>query len=87
MPTAVANPVPAESPARAHANARLREALLDAQYELAASANAGVLLLATGVPLSGRTEVLAKLVQWLNPKLMSTHALPPEPATAPYLRW
>ena len=61
--------------------------MLDAQYELAASANAGVLLLATGVPLSGRTEVLAKLVQWLNPKLMSTHALPPEPATAPYLRW
>ncbi len=72
---------------RRQQHARLRDALLDAQYELNARGTAAVVLVATGVPLSGRTEVLARLVQWLNPKLMSTHALPAEPAIGPWFRW
>jgi AMP-polyphosphate phosphotransferase len=62
-----------DSPSR-RAILRLREQLLDAQFQLDQSRNAGLLLLATGLPLAGRTEAIRHVVQWLNPKLLTVHA-------------
>jgi AMP-polyphosphate phosphotransferase len=68
----------------------LREALLEAQYALAAGAGAGVLVLASGIPVAGRTETIAKLVEWLDPKRYGTFAAPigaaPE-TRPPYFAW
>ncbi len=76
-------------PPSSRSHERLREALLDAQYELHDRGGEGVLLVTTGLPLAGRTEAVSRLVQWLNPKLLSTHAQPPVagPPPAPYWRW
>jgi AMP-polyphosphate phosphotransferase len=70
-----------DSPSRP-AILRLREQLLDAQFQLDRTCHAGLLVLATGLPLAGRTEVIRHLVQWLNPKLLTVHA--PVAATGPW---
>ena len=69
-------------PANGAATLRLREQLLDAQFQLDQSRRQGVLLLATGLPLAGRTDAIRHLVQWLNPKLLTIHA--PDAATGPW---
>ncbi len=61
---------------RAASVLRLREQLLDAQYELHTQGRVGLVVLVTGLPLAGRTEAVSKICHWLNPKLLSTHARP-----------
>lgn len=68
-----APPAPRATPDR---RTLLHEQLLEAQFQLYNRHGAGLLLLTTGLPLAGRTETVARLVRWLNPKLLSTHALP-----------
>lgn len=61
---------------------RLREQLLDAQFQLDRACHAGLLLIATGLPLAGRTEAIRSVLQWLNPKLLTVRA--PVAATGPW---
>jgi polyphosphate:AMP phosphotransferase len=52
----------------------LREALLDAQYELGQSRPSSVLFLFTGVKASGKTETIQRLLEWMDPRFIDTHA-------------
>jgi polyphosphate:AMP phosphotransferase len=52
----------------------LRDQLLDAQSAMMRQADVGLLVLATGLPAAGRTETLAELIDWLDPKGVTTHA-------------
>jgi polyphosphate:AMP phosphotransferase len=52
----------------------LREALLDAQYDLR-SANFPVILLIGGVDGAGRTEVVNILNEWMDPRFIDTHGM------------
>ena len=79
MSPSAAAPRQPSGPATGAATLRLREQLLDAQFQLDRSRRQGLLLLATGLPLAGRTEAIRHLVQWLNPKLLTIHA----PVAAP----
>lgn len=55
---------------------RLRNALLDAQTRLHQKKSAAVVVIVTGVPSAGRSEVVNQFLEWLNPKFVSVHALP-----------
>lgn len=67
----------------------LRDRLLDAQFELQAGGRAAVVVLATGIPLAGRTEAVGRIAHGLDPQFLSTHARPlsAEPLGAPFFRW
>src|ERR1700690_965166 len=52
----------------------LRSKLLDAQSELRAQARFPVLLLISGVDGAGKSETLAQLYEWLDPRYLSTLA-------------
>jgi len=52
----------------------LREALLDAQYDLGQSRRSSVLFLFTGVKASGKTETIQRLLEWMDPRFIETHA-------------
>jgi polyphosphate:AMP phosphotransferase len=52
----------------------LRTKLLDAQSELRAQARFPVLLLISGVDGAGKSETLAQLYEWLDPRYLSTLA-------------
>jgi len=53
----------------------LRDRLLDAQFELRTRKSFAVLLLVTGIPAAGRSESVNRLLEWLDPKLISVNAL------------
>ena len=52
---------------------RLQDALLDAQFTLRQSGKHAVLLIVTGIPAAGRSEVVNELIGWLDPKLASVY--------------
>ena len=54
--------------------AALREALLDAQYELRQRGNFPVLILIHGMDGAGRGETLNQINEWLDPRLIHTAA-------------
>ena len=47
---------------------RLREALLNAQYDLSQSKKGPVLLVISGVEGGGRSETANKLTEWMDPR-------------------
>lgn len=51
----------------------LREALLEAQYELRQRRDRAVVLIVTGIPAAGRSEVVNDLLGWLDPKHVTAH--------------
>ncbi|WP_112875509.1 polyphosphate:AMP phosphotransferase [Paracoccus endophyticus] len=52
----------------------LREALLDAQFELADRSNRAVLILLNGADGAGKGQVLNRLHEWLDPRTLATLA-------------
>lgn len=70
----------------------LRDALLKAQTELHASKSAALVVIVSGLPAAGRSEVVNQFLEWLDPKRISVHALrhesvrkpPPLPSLWPY---
>jgi polyphosphate:AMP phosphotransferase len=56
---------------------KLREALLDAQYELKQSARFPVILVFSGVDGAGKGETVNLLNAWMDPRLIQTHAVDP----------
>jgi len=51
----------------------LREALLDAQYDLVAARNFPVLILVAGVDGAGKSAVVSSLNEWMDPRHIQTH--------------
>jgi len=56
---------------------KLREALLNAQYDLAQAGRNQVLTLITGVEGGGRSETANKLTEWMDPRLIRVTAFGP----------
>ena len=52
--------------------AKLREALLDVQFDLAEAKSFAVLILLTGLDGAGKSEALARLTEWFDPRLVHT---------------
>ncbi|MFO1323867.1 MAG: polyphosphate:AMP phosphotransferase [Burkholderiales bacterium] len=61
----------------ARAEPKLREALLNHQFELSAGNRGPVLLLVSGVEGGGRGETANKLNEWMDPRHIRTHAFGP----------
>lgn len=55
---------------------RLQRALLDAQTRLHQEKSAAVVVIVTGIPTAGRSEVVNQFLEWLNPKFVNVYALP-----------
>ncbi|MFZ5530255.1 MAG: polyphosphate:AMP phosphotransferase, partial [Pseudomonadota bacterium] len=53
----------------------LREALLDAQFDLLQKANFPVLILISGVDGAGKGETVNLLNEWMDPRHIQAHAL------------
>jgi polyphosphate:AMP phosphotransferase len=64
----------AQAKARERALERLRDELLDAQFELQESKSTAVAMIVAGAPAAGRTEVVNALLEWLDPKHISVHS-------------
>ena len=56
-----------------HALPQLQDALLDAQFKLRESRSGAVVLVVTGIPAAGRSEVVNELLGWLDPKLATVY--------------
>jgi polyphosphate:AMP phosphotransferase len=56
---------------------KLREALLNAQYDLSRSGNGPVLLVMSGVESGGRGETANKLTEWMDPRFIRVIAFGP----------
>jgi AMP-polyphosphate phosphotransferase len=56
-----------------HALPRLQDALLDAQFTLRQSRRHAVVMIVTGIPAAGRSEVVNELLAWLDPKLTTVY--------------
>src|SRR5450755_1181989 len=56
---------------------RLREALLNAQYDLAQTKRGPVLMLISGVEAGGRGETANKLTEWMDPRHIRVSAFGP----------
>ncbi len=56
---------------------KLREALLNAQYDLSRSRNGPVLLVMSGVESGGRGETANKLTEWMDPRFIRVIAFGP----------
>ena len=56
-----------------HALPRLQDALLDAQFALRQSGKHAVVLIVTGIPAAGRSEVVNEMIGWLDPKLATVY--------------
>jgi polyphosphate:AMP phosphotransferase len=54
---------------------RLRDELLSVQTEMRQSSSCAVALILAGVPAAGRSESVNHLLEWLDPKHVSVHAL------------
>ena len=54
---------------------KLREALLDAQFELAQKAKFPVIILIGGVDGAGRGETVNLLSEWMDPRYVQTHGM------------
>ena len=54
---------------------KLREALLDAQFDLAEKANFPVIILIGGVDGAGRGETVNLLNEWMDPRYVQTHGM------------
>jgi polyphosphate:AMP phosphotransferase len=54
---------------------KLRNELLDAQARLREDGSFALALILTGVPAAGRSETVNELLEWLDPKHISVHAL------------
>jgi polyphosphate:AMP phosphotransferase len=54
---------------------KLREALLDAQFELAQKARFPVIILIGGVDGAGRGETVNLLNEWMDPRFIQTHGM------------
>jgi len=54
---------------------RLREALLDAQFDLAEEARRSVVLVLSGADGSGKREMVQTLTEWMDPRHIQTHAM------------
>jgi len=54
---------------------KLREALLDAQFELAQKARFPVIILIGGIDGAGRGETVNLLNEWLDPRFVQTHGM------------
>jgi len=54
---------------------RLREALLEAQYELVKQARFPVVLVIGGVEGAGKGETVNALTEWMDPRLIEVHAM------------
>lgn len=66
--------------------ARLQIALLDAQTRLHQEKSAALVVIVTGIPAAGRSEVVNQFLEWLNPKYVNVHALPrPKTRTKPLM--
>jgi polyphosphate:AMP phosphotransferase len=55
--------------------AALRDRLLTAQSQLTRDKAFALVIVVTGVPTAGRSEVVNKLLEWLDPKHVTVHAL------------
>jgi len=56
---------------------KLRQALLDAQYELKDNGKFPVVILISGVEGAGKGETVNLLSEWIDPRLIETHAFYP----------
>jgi len=56
---------------------KLREALLNAQYDLKLNGRFPVLILIAGVEGAGKSETVNLLNEWMDPRHIHTHAFPP----------
>ncbi len=57
----------------------LREALLDLQYQMYERAERSVVILLAGVPTAGKGEMANKLMEWMDPRHIATHAFSTHP--------
>ena len=67
---------------------KLREKLLDVQYELLEKAKFSVVIIVGGVDGAGKGETINTLYEWMDPRHLTTHAIePPTPdeAERPYM--
>jgi polyphosphate:AMP phosphotransferase len=64
----------------AHEEPKLREALLNAQFELAERQRGPVLLIISGVESGGRGETANQLTAWMDPRHIRVHAFGPRTA-------
>src|SRR5688572_6144038 len=55
---------------------KLREALLNAQYDLKENGTFPVLILIAGVEGAGKGETVNLLNEWMDPRHVQTHAFP-----------
>lgn len=53
---------------------KLRDELLELQFELRHSKRAAIALIVTGAPSAGRSESVNELLEWLDPKYVRVHA-------------
>ena len=60
----------------------LRDALLAAQQRLQEGKSFSLAVIVTGVPTSGRSEIVNQFLEWLDPKHIRVHA-PDEIQTVP----
>ncbi len=56
---------------------RLREALLDGQYEIGEARRGPILVVISGLEGGGRGETANKLNEWMDPRFIRTHAFGP----------
>ena len=60
----------------------VRDKLLAAQVELHGSKRCALIVVLTGVPTAGRSEAVNELLEWVDPKHVSVHALDPKDPAA-----
>lgn len=56
-----------------HELPKLQDRLLDAQFELGQARKKTVIMIVTGIPAAGRSEVVNELLGWLDPKLVTVY--------------
>jgi polyphosphate:AMP phosphotransferase len=56
-----------------HELPKLQDRLLDAQFELRKSRPRAVVMIVTGIPAAGRSEVVNELLGWLDPKFVTVY--------------
>jgi AMP-polyphosphate phosphotransferase len=56
-----------------HELPKLQDRLLDAQFELRQQKQRAVVMIVTGIPAAGRSEVVNELLGWLDPKLVTVY--------------